>query len=123
MKILLDTNFLLTIVRFRIDLNEISNLLIEPYQLATLNLIVKELEEISHSKSAAGLHAKIALEIIKTKDIEILKSKEENTDNAILEFASKDFIVATNDSKLRKELKKNRIKTIYLRARKYLAID
>ena len=123
MKILLDTNFLLTIVRFRIDLNEISNLLIEPYQLVTLNLVLNELKEISHSKSAASLHAKIALELIKTKNIEILKSKEENTDNAILEFASKDFIVATNDSKLRKELKKNRIKTIYLRARKYLAID
>lgn len=123
MKILLDTNFFLDVIRFKIDLNEITSLLLEPYQLVTLNLIVKELEKISRSKSTASLHAKIALKLIKTKNIKILKSRERNVDKAILELANKDIIVATDDSKLRKKLRENKIRTIYLRAKKYLAIS
>ncbi|MEM7824982.1 MAG: PIN domain-containing protein [Candidatus Aenigmatarchaeota archaeon] len=122
MKILLDTNFFLDVIKFRIELDEISDILTEPYQLVTLNSVVKELEKISKSKSTAGLHAKTALRLIETKNIAILTSREKNTDKAILQIANKDIIVATNDSKLRKELKRRKSKTIYLRARKYVAI-
>lgn len=123
MKVLLDTSFFLDVIRFRVDLNEITNLLTEPYQLVTLDLVIKELEKIACSKSKVSGYAKIALKLIKTKNIKILASGGKNTDEAILQLATKDIWVATNDLELRKRLRENKIKTIYLRGKKYLAIS
>lgn len=113
-RILLDTNFLVDMVRFRVDLNEIENILEEPYELSTLDLVIDELKKIK-SKDA-----KVALELIKLKGIKVLKSKKTDVDDAIVALADKSTIVATNDIELRKRLK---TKTIYLRARKYLGIS
>lgn len=112
----MDTNFLVSLIAFKIDLDEIENLLLEPYRLLTLSSVVEELKKIDNKD------AKIALKLINLKSIEILETKEKNADKAILNLVDKDTIVATNDMELRKKLKMLGNKTIYLRARKRLAI-
>lgn len=117
MKIILDTNFLIDIFRFRIDLKEI-DLIVPKNKLCTLNLVVKELKKISKTKRRDSKYAKLALQL--TNKIKILNSDETNTDKAIIHLADKNTIVATNDAVLRKSLKRRKIKTIYLRAKKRL---
>lgn len=122
MKVLLDSNFLIDLIKFRIEPEEMRDLITEKIQFFTLDLVVRELKKISQSKSKYSRHAKLALKLIKLKGVKILKSKKLSVDDAIVSFANRDFIVATNDKILRERLKKVGIKTIYLRARKHLAI-
>ncbi len=114
--IYLDTNFLIDMARFRIDLKEIDNLALEPYQLYTFDNVVGELKKIGNK------HSKVALEIIKNK-IVVLKSDKKGVDKTLMALADEDIIVATNDSKLRKQLKEKGTRTIYLKSRKQLDID
>jgi hypothetical protein len=122
-KLILDTNFLISLCKFKVDLEEIDEVVEEPHQLFTLDLVVAELEKISEPISRDSRYAKIALDLIKIKKIKILTSNKTNTDNAIKSLSDKGTIVATNDIELRKKLKKLEIKTIYLRAKKHLGID
>ncbi len=117
MKVVLDTNFLVSLVKFKVGLEEIHNL-IGPSELCTIEAVVKELKAIAESRSADSRNAKVALELIK-RDIRVLKSSK-NADDALLAL-DKDIIIATNDAELRKKLKGRR--TIYLRARKRLALE
>lgn len=121
-KIIFDANFLIDLARFRIDIEEVK-ILVGPCHFSTINLVLKELRRIASKKTKESRNAKIVLKLIESKKIEILKSREKNADEAILKFANKETIVATNDSKLRKSLKRIGVKTIYLRAKKHLAID
>jgi|YelNatPaOPRAMG01_1025707.scaffolds.fasta_scaffold08499_4 rRNA-processing protein FCF1 len=121
MKVILDTNFLVDLARFKIDLEEIPTLLQEPVDFIVLSSTIQELKKIEKNKGKLGSLAKLALEIIKLKQIKVLEEKE-SPDKAFLSIADKNTIIATNDSKLRKKLKKLGIKTIYLRAKKYLEV-
>jgi rRNA-processing protein FCF1 len=120
MKLIFDTNFLIDLARFRIGFEEIENL---GEELLTLNSVVKELEKIASSKGKNSKNAKIALKLIELKNIRIIKSKEKNVDKGILKLAKKNTLIATNDRKLRKILKKRGIKTIYLRKKKKIAVS
>ena len=117
----MDTNFLMDLSRFRIELSEIHDLLLEPIELCVLSNSLAELNFLS-KKAKHGRYAKLALLLIKNNHLKILDSPYD-VDKAILASADKSTIVATNDMELRKQLRKNGIKTIYLRARKHLAID
>lgn len=120
-KILLDTNFLIDLFRFKIGMEEIGNLLTEPYEFFIPTSVIKELKKISMSKGNDSKYAKLALRLAegnRMKTIESIKM----ADKAIVDLADKDTLVATNDMELRKTLKRLRIKTIYLRGRKYLGI-
>lgn len=116
-KIILDTNFLIDLMKFRIELDEIEDLLIEPYELLTISSVIEELKKIDSK------NAKLALKLVELKNIGILKTKEKDADMAILNLADKNSVVATNDINLRKKLKALSIKTIYLRAKKHLAMS
>lgn len=120
MKLLLDTNFLLDLFRFRIDLTEIYDLLPGPLELYVLNKTVDELTMLS-KKSKHGKFAKLALALIKTSKISVIDVTDD-VDSALVKLARNNFIIATNDSKLREKIRKKEVKTIYLRARKHLAI-
>src|SRR3989338_2313924 len=103
MKVLLDTNFLIDSIRFKIDLNEMTDL-IGAHQLVTLSSVEKELAKISQGRSNAASRAKLALSLIKEHGMGILKSGE-RPDNAMVKLADEDAVVATNDPELRRRLK------------------
>ena len=120
--IVLDTNFLIDLIRFKIDLDELDKLFLTPFELFTLDSVIKELEKISKTKSQESKYAKVALELLKIKKIKILKVRE-NPDKAILSLSNENIVVATNDIELRKKLKIKGIKTIYLKSKKHLDIS
>ena len=120
MRILLDTNFIIDVVRFKIDLDSIVDL-VGGSELATLSSVERELIKISERTSKAGMYAKSALTLIKERSIKIIKS-EGRPDNAMLKLADDKTIIATNDTELRKRLKVLGGKTIYLKSKKHLAI-
>lgn len=123
MRILLDTNFLMDVIKFKVDLETVGNLLLEQYKFATLDKVLAELKPLSQKSSKTAGYAKISLQLIKNYNFEVLKSKQKSVDEELLSLSkSPDIIIATNDRMLRKSLKKLGKKTIYLRSKKHLAI-
>ena len=109
-KIVVDTNFILSAMKFRIKM---------PNNVIVPSSVVSELDRISKRKSAAGMRAKIALEIIKKDRLSIARTRG-HADKALLTYAAaNDCAVATNDKKLIKALKANGIKVIRIRQKKY----
>ncbi len=106
MKILLDTSFLLTAIRYKVDIfNKLKG-----HNLIVLDGIKKELENLIKRKKRGKLEAKIVLELLKRKKIKIKKAKKKIVDDAIV--AEKNMAVATQDKELKSRLKERKIITI-----------
>ncbi len=105
MKILLDTSFLITSIKHKID---VFNLL-KSHNLIILDGVKKELENLIKEKKTGRNEAKIALVLLKKNKIKVKKAKNKNVDDAIVE--EKDA-VATQDKELKKRLKGRKIITI-----------
>ena len=124
-KILLDTNFLLIPVQFKVDIfSEIERICNFNYKLFVLDKIIEELKGIiQHQKGKDKDAAKLALKLIALKGINIIKTEKNiTTDTTIIDTAKKGFIVATQDKDLKKRLKAESISLIILRQKKYLTL-
>jgi len=121
-RIVFDTNFLIDLFRFKIDIEEVKELVGERVEFFVTTSTVNELQKISARSSQVSRFAKIALETISSK-FEVIKSEGISFDKEVFEILNDSTVVATNDSELRKRLKTLGIKTIYLRARKKLAMS
>ncbi len=120
-KIILDTNFLLIPAQFNIDIfAEINRIMLEKYQLYTLDKVVDELKQIMKAKKQKQKDkhaAKLGLMLIKAKKVKILKTKEGNADDILAEI--KGYTIATQDMALKRRIKG---KKITLRAKKKLIL-
>ena len=121
-KIIIDTNFLLIPIQFKVDIfSELDRICDFNYKLCIYENSINELKNIiekqiqKHKKAA-----ELALKLIKLKNIEIIKSDEKDVDSLILENLDKDAIIATQDANLKKELLKKNASVITLRQKKYL---
>lgn len=124
MKVIYDTNFLMSVIKFRLDLfNELQLVLNEPYDNIILSSVIDELKYFAKGTSKASKEAKLSLRLIDSENFHVVKSPKGNVDDAIVTVAGKGSVVATNDMELRKRLKSKGVKTIYLRAKKHLAIS
>jgi rRNA-processing protein FCF1 len=113
--IILDTDFLVNSIKFKID---IISKIKEDFPKKTITIIDKTLDELENLNN---LNSKAAIKLIKIKKIKIIKTKKDKiVDNLILEQVKKEDIVATQDRKLKKELKEKNIKTITIRQKKYI---
>ena len=117
MKTLLDTNFLLVPIHFRIDIyDRIGS------ELCTLDKCMEELEKMSKERTKTGIEAKAALLLAKMKGVKIIKAEEREADRAIITAAKKgNYAVATNDKALIKALKKEGLRVLRLRQKKLIA--
>ncbi len=108
MKTILDTDFLINVIKYKINIEEIKN----------PTIIDKTLDEL---KKVNNLNAKAAIKLTKLKKFKIIKTKGNKiVDDLILEKATKEDSVATQDKKLKKQLKEKQIKTITIRQKKYI---
>jgi rRNA-processing protein FCF1 len=119
MRVILDANFLIDMIKFKIPLEEIHELLSHDAEIFTLNSVLEELKRIAGKSGKDARYAKAALKLIESKKIGILSS-EKRTDEALLFFADQSTIIATNDKSLRKKLRKKGVKSIFIRAKKRL---
>lgn len=123
-KILLDTNFFL--VPFQLGLHilpELERIVPEEFTLMTISPIKEELNRLSEKgKGDDKICATLALEF--AKSVPVVKT-EGAGDDAIVDFAKRDpdIIVATNDSDLRKRLKSQKTKTIFVRNRSKIEME
>jgi rRNA-processing protein FCF1 len=116
MKIVLDTNFLISCLKFKIDfLKELQG-----DELFIVDKTRGELEKlIKGGKAQDKQRAKLSLMILKKKKIKIIKSKEKETvDDTLARL--KNYIIATQDKELKKRIKG---KKLIIRAKKKLEIQ
>jgi len=118
MKIILDTNFLVDSIRWKIDWGELRG-----HELFVLDSNVEELKRIAKRGTKESSLAKVALEVLKTKGLKILESKEKETDLSLLEYSKKGYVIATQDMVLKNRIKSETGKVIYIRQKKYIEID
>ncbi len=124
-KIILDTNFLMIPFEFKVDIfSEIDRICRFNYRFYIFDRTIDELKNIIEKQSSKyKKSAKIALELIKLKNVSIIKSEGKDVDSLILEHSNGDMIVATQDIRLRRELLKKEVSVILLRQKKYLQLD
>ncbi len=112
--IVLDTNFLLHCIGFRIDfIREIDRLMQESYKLCVLDKTIDELEGKKHGKLAAGIVEKTGIKLIKSP-------AGLTVDNALLDLSPQETLVGTQDKALKERLKKRGTGVITIRQRRYL---
>jgi rRNA-processing protein FCF1 len=117
-KVLLDTNFLLTMVRQKIHgLEEIREKV--PAEFYTLSRVIIELTGLSKEDKKLKNETRIVEEILAKNKVKVLESKKNDVDSELVEL-SKDYVIATNDKYLRQRVKKAGGKTIFIRSLTYV---
>jgi rRNA-processing protein FCF1 len=114
-EVLLDTNFILTCVRQKIDFFE--DIFLMGINIIIPEQVVKEIEKFEKKKS----EAKIALVLIKDDDVEYVNLGKGKVDDLIIEYARKnpEVIIATLDKGIHRKIKN---KKMIIRNRKKLEI-
>ena len=109
--IILDTNFLIDCVKYKIDLfTEINRICSFDYKLAVLSSTILELERLKPT----------SLNLIKKfiEKMEVIRS-EGYVDKILIDLSNKDIIIATHDQELKRRLKGP---VIIIRQKKYLEL-
>jgi len=129
-KIIIDTNFIVSAIRFKIDIfSELQRICDFKYAVCIVDGTIDELEKLAETgKPKDKIAARISLELIRNKKINITKTppknkRVKNVDLLILNLIKKeDFIVATQDKELKKEIRKKGAPIIVLRQKGYLKL-
>jgi rRNA-processing protein FCF1 len=122
LKVIADTSFLMIPGLFGVDIiGELDRLLEKRYNLVIPGPVIDELEElVSRGRPIERSAARLGLGLAaRGKKVEI----EGLADEAIVNLARENFVVATTDSALRKEIRRRGFPVIYLREKSHLAVD
>jgi len=115
--VILDTNFLVDLFRFKLGFDDIEKVVGKRCRFLVVQQSLRELGRIKDK------YAKVGLGFVDREKIKVIDAPGVTADDAIISLVSKEsFVVATNDTKLRKKLKSLKARIIYLRAKKYLEI-
>ena len=121
--VLLDTNFVVDLFRFRLGFDDVEDALGGNCEFLMVEQSVAELRRLKN------VNAKVGAGFVDSGKIRVAKAGragEKSADEAIAELAERrmpGMVVATNDKKLRKRIKASGVRTIYLRARKRLEVS
>ncbi|MDR3223384.1 MAG: twitching motility protein PilT [Methanobrevibacter sp.] len=110
--------------QFNVDIITELEKTLPSFKLIVPSFIINELSGLKKNKKAKiRVNAELAIKITKSPMITIknisLKNNE-SVDNGLLRVSK---VLATNDKKLKEKARKKGISIVYLRQRKYLAID
>jgi rRNA-processing protein FCF1 len=123
-KIILDTDFLIHCAKFKIDYTaELARILDFRFEPVIIDKTFDELDGVfERSRGKEKEAAKLAKTILLHKKIEQVKTaKNRIVDVLILNMVNKDdYIVATMDAELKRELKKKGVPVVVIRQKKYL---
>lgn len=117
-RIIADTNILLAIGRFRLDIfSELNRICQFPYEIFILDKSINELNYLTEKgKGKDKDAAKLALQMI--GKFKIIKTEtDENVDDILAKLSDENTYIITQDKELKKRIKKN---LIVLRQKKYL---
>ncbi len=123
-EVVIDTNFFMVPFQFNVDIiTELENSL-PSYKLTTPSFVINELKGLKkNSKGKVRLNANLALKLansskVEIKDISLLEN--ETVDDALLRVSE---VLATNDIELKNRAKDKGITIVYLRQKKYIAVE
>jgi hypothetical protein len=121
--VVFDSSAILILFEYSIKLEQELVRLLGNYEIVVPSKIVEELKILNEKgKGKKKQFAKPALKLVKNYKIVIDTSK--NADDAVLNIAKKlNGVVFSNDKELKKRAKKEKIKTIFMRNKKYLMIS
>ena len=123
-KIIIDTNFLLIPIQFKVDIfSEFNRICSFNYKLLIFDKSIEELKNIIQKQRGKDKKAaEFALKLIKLKNIEIIETEHKYVDELILGSINKDTVIATQDVLLKKQLLEKGASVIILRQKKYLQL-
>ncbi len=121
--VVFDSSAILMLFEYSIDLEQELARLLGLYEIVVPFKIVEELRIMyEKGKGKQKQIAKPALKLI--ENYKIINDDSEKADDAVLNIAKKlNGIVFSNDKELKKRAKKEKIKTIFMRNKKYLMIN
>jgi len=126
-KVALDSNFLMLPTVKRINLiSELDRLINFNYKLITPSCVVDELKRlVDHGKPLERRRARFALKLLEELGVEVEGEPSfKAVDEALLQGAlHHGWLVATNDSELRRKLRDRGVPVIYLRGGKKLVME
>jgi len=115
MIVILDTNALLMVFQFRINLESELNRILGSYEIVVPSTIKKELKTLRDRYAKSALSFSERYRTI---------SANGNPDDSIIELAEKEKgVVVTNDRILKKRLREKNIPVVYLRGKNHLEIE
>ena len=123
-EVVIDTNFFMVPFQFNVDIiTELENKL-PSYKLITPSFVINELKGLKrNNKGKVRLNANLALKLansskVEIKDISLLEN--ETVDDALLRVSE---VLATNDIELKNRAKDKGLTVVYLRQKKYIAVE
>ena len=117
-KIILDTNFLLTMVRHKIHgFEEIKEKV--PAEFYTLSRVVFEIKGLAKTDKKIQNESRIVDQLLKNNNVKIIDSTLEDVDSELVNLC-KEYVVATNDKFLRQRIKQAGGKVIFIRSLTYI---
>ena len=120
-KILLDANFLLTMVRYKIHGFEEINAKI-PAEFFVLSRVMWEMEMKARDDKKIKNELRIVNAILKANNVKEIDSRLESADDELMQL-SKDYVVATNDKELRERIKSFGGRSIYIRSLSFIETE
>mgnify|MGYP003532010020 FL=1 len=123
-EVVIDTNFFMVPFQFNVDIVSELEKLLPSYKLTTPSFVINELKGLkNNNKGKTRLNANLALKLansskIEIKDISLLEN--ETVDDALLRVSE---VLATNDIELKNRAKDKGITVVYLRQKKYIAVE
>ena len=113
-RVILDTNFLMIPGALGVDIFTELERVAPEYDLYVIDKTLDELKKLGE---------KMALEMVEQFNIKLINtSKEDLVDDLIVEHATKDDLVATQDKELKDRLREKGIDLVVLRKKKYLNV-
>jgi len=113
-KIILDTNFLINAIKFKLDIfSELKKTLDNPFKVYIVDKTLDELKSKPNERLIRTFIERKGINIIKT-------AKNKYTDDLILEKSTENTVIATQDKELKEKAKKKGLKTLIIRQKKYL---
>lgn len=121
--IALDTNFLTAIAQFKIDVfDEIRHIVAGNLRFTVPVQVRKELDKLVESNAKMRGAVAIATLAMKKNNVVTSKIEAKDADTALVKMGKKGTIIATNDHKLKKKIKKFGGRILYIRQRSYVEL-
>jgi len=121
-KVVLDTNALLYIERFKTDLFDEIKRLLGKTSFYVTEKVLKELKNKMNENKSLAREARIALKLMKKNFVKKIKIEGKNADETLENAAKQGFIVVTNDAELKRKIKKIKGQIICLSKRKKIVL-
>jgi rRNA-processing protein FCF1 len=127
LRVLLDTNFLMLPTRIGVDIRrELERVIDASFSLATTPAVLDELRRLKVNVKTRELK-NIEFALTMAEGIEKLRDSlgpEEDVDDQLVRLSDQEgLVVATTDAELRRRIRRLGHPVVFLRQRRYLAID